>query len=60
MADLWLAIIVTSAICGFVGYLFAVKTGRNPTLWAALGIVLNVFALVVLSAVKSRRAKQVS
>jgi ABC-type uncharacterized transport system permease subunit len=60
MADLWFAIIATSAICGLVGYLFAVKTGRNPIVWVALGVVLNVFSLGILSAVNSRRRKQVS
>jgi hypothetical protein len=57
MGDLWLAIVVTSAICGTVGYLFAKKTGRNRVLWCALGVCLNVFGLAILSLVNSRRRK---
>lgn len=48
MADLWLALVVTSAICGGLGYAFARKTGRNPVLWVALGIVCNVFIIIFL------------
>jgi ABC-type uncharacterized transport system permease subunit len=60
MSDLWLAIVVTSAICGFVGYLFAMKTGRNPVVWAVLGVVLNVIALAVFSMAGSRRRRPIS
>lgn len=56
MADLWLALVVTSAICGTIGYAFAKKTGRNPAVWVALGIVLNVFVLIFLPKVKTRRS----
>jgi len=55
MADIWLAYVVTSAICGFVGYVFAKNTGRNPVIWIMLGVVLNVFAIVLLSMKDSRR-----
>lgn len=49
MADLWLAVVVSSAICGYVGYLFATHTGRNPLLWTALGVFLNVFGMALYS-----------
>jgi drug/metabolite transporter (DMT)-like permease len=55
MAELWLALVVTSAICGALGYAFAKKTGRNPAVWIVLGIVCNVFVLVFLPRVKRRR-----
>jgi hypothetical protein len=55
MADLWLILVVTSAICGLAGYVFAKKTGRNPALWVTIGIVFNIIALVILMAVGGRR-----
>lgn len=54
MGDIWLAAVVTSAICGLVGYLFAKKTGRSPILWVTLGIVFNVFGLALLSMMNPR------
>jgi len=54
MADLWLALVVTSAICGLIGYVFAKKTNRNPVVWMVVGIVLNVLVLAVLSMLKSK------
>ena len=58
VADLWLVIVLTSAVCGVVGYVFAKKTGRNPVVWTTAGVVLNVVALLVLAMVGSRRRKQ--
>ena len=60
MGDIWLVLVVTSAICGTVGYLFAAKTGRNPVLWVMLGVVFNVFGLALLSLVNSRRKRPVA
>ena len=60
MADLWLAFLVTSAICGFTGYLFAVKTGRNQLLWTAIGVFLNVFCLALLMRKDSQSGRSVS
>jgi hypothetical protein len=60
MGDLWLAVVVTSAMCGLVGYLFATKTGRNPILWVMLGMVFNVFGLAFLSMMNSRRKRPVA
>jgi hypothetical protein len=55
MADLWLAYVITSAIFGLVGYVFAKKTGRNPAIWVTLGVVLNVFALILFLGKDSHR-----
>ena len=55
MADLWLPYVVTSVIFGLVGYVFAKKTGRNPVLWVVLGVILNVFALGLISMKSTRR-----
>lgn len=49
MANLWLAMVLSTAICGFIGYLFATTTDRNPILWTMLGGVLNLLGLVLLS-----------
>jgi hypothetical protein len=57
MGDIWLVLVVTSAICGTVGYLFATKTGKNRVLWVMLGVVFNVFGLALLSMVNSRRKR---
>jgi hypothetical protein len=56
MADLWLVFVVTGAISGLAGYVFARKTGRNPAVWTAVGIILNILVLVVLPMFKSRRS----
>jgi hypothetical protein len=47
--SLWLVIVVTSAIFGIAGYVYAKKTGRNPTLWLLLGVILNVLVVAFLS-----------
>ena len=49
MADLWLAVVLSSAIFGYVGYVFAIRTGRNRLLWTSLGVVLNAFGLWIYS-----------
>jgi hypothetical protein len=56
MTDLWLAGVLSSLICGFVGYVFAIRTGRNPLLWTSLGVVLNAFGLWIYSR-KSARSR---
>jgi uncharacterized protein (DUF983 family) len=56
--DLWLVIVVTSAVCGIAGYIFAKKTGRNPALWVSLGVFLNVIVLVLLSVRSGRSVKR--
>jgi uncharacterized membrane protein YfcA len=48
MVDLLLFILITSALCGKIGYLYARRTGRNHLRWAAIGIVLNIFALALI------------
>ena len=55
MADLWLAIIVSSALCGYFGYLVAIRTRRSPVLWTVLGVALNVFGLALYSRKKVGR-----
>jgi ABC-type uncharacterized transport system permease subunit len=55
MADLWLAIVVSSAICAYIGYLFAIRTGRNPALWTWLGVALNILGLSLYSRKRMRR-----
>jgi hypothetical protein len=57
MTDLWLVLLVTSAICGVVGYLYAKKTGRNPGLWAALGVVLNVVVVAILASKDAQKGR---
>jgi hypothetical protein len=47
--SLWLVIVATSAIFGIAGYVYAKKTGRNPTLWLVLGVVLNILVVAFLS-----------
>lgn len=54
MADLWLVLVLTSAIFGLIGYAFAKKSGRNPVVWAALGVILNFFVLMILPKLKRR------
>jgi predicted permease len=56
VADLWLAIVVTSAIGGLVGYVFARKTGRDAAVWTAVGIVLNVIILAIIPMLRPRRS----
>jgi hypothetical protein len=58
MDDLWLVIVVTSAICGIAGYIFAKKTGRDPKLWLALGVFLNVLVIALLSMRSGRSVKR--
>lgn len=58
MDNIWLVIVVTSAICGIAGYIFAKKTGRNPKLWATLGVFLNVIVLALLSIKSDRPVKR--
>ena len=48
MVDLLLFFLVTSALCGKIGYLYARRTGRNHFRWAAIGVVLNIFALAFI------------
>ena len=55
MVDLLFFILVTSALCGKIGYLYARRTGRNHFRWAAIGIVLNVFALALICRPKYHR-----
>lgn len=55
MADLWLAIVISCAICGYVGYVFAIRTGRNPLIWTGLGVALNVFGLAMYARKRPRR-----
>jgi hypothetical protein len=58
MEDFWALILLTSAISGALGYFFAVRTGRNPLLWGALGCMLNVVGVIVISfAAASRRRR---
>jgi xanthine/uracil permease len=57
MTDLWLVLVVTSAICGIAGYVYAKKTGRNPELWAILGVVLNVIAVAILASKETQKEK---
>lgn len=57
MADLWLAVVVSSAICGYVGYIFATRTGRNQFLWTALGVFLNVLGMTLYSKKLSRQRR---
>jgi uncharacterized membrane protein len=49
MADFWLGLVISTAICGFIGYVFATKTGWNAVLWTAVGVILNLFGLAVFS-----------
>jgi hypothetical protein len=48
MFDLLFFILITSTLCGKIGYLYARRTGRNHLRWAAIGIVLNIFALAFI------------
>jgi hypothetical protein len=57
MAELWLGMVISTAICGFIGYAFARKTGRNPVFWTVLGGVLNLFGLVLCSKPSFRRRR---
>jgi drug/metabolite transporter (DMT)-like permease len=58
MDDVWILAALLSALAGGAGYLFARRTGRNPALWAALGILLNVVGMVAIcfAAASRRRA----
>jgi hypothetical protein len=58
MGALWMEVVVSSILCGLVGYVFAKKTGRNPALSVAVGVILNVFGLVVISFLGSQRQKR--
>lgn len=48
MADLWMALVVTSGICGVLGYGYAKCTGRSPFVWAAIGILLNLLGMAII------------
>jgi hypothetical protein len=56
MADLLFFVLITSALCGKIGYLYAMRTGRRPLHWAAIGIVLNIFVLAFICRPRYRRA----
>jgi hypothetical protein len=56
MADLWMAIVVSSAVCGLFGYGIARGRGRNAFRGALAGIVFNLVGLALYSKWKSRRA----
>ena len=45
MGDIWLSIVITSAVFGLISYKYARHTGRNPRAWAILGIAFNLLAL---------------
>jgi hypothetical protein len=49
--------VISTAICGFIGYVFAGKTGRNPVLWTILGGVLNLFGLLLFSKTSFRQRR---
>jgi hypothetical protein len=57
MADLWLTLVVTSAVFAAAGYFFATKTGRTPWHWALYGLIFNILVLVLMAVVgpKTRR-----
>jgi hypothetical protein len=55
MGDLWFVIIVTSAICGLIGHAYGKHAGRNPRLWAALGVAFNLFGLAYVCRPRRRR-----
>ena len=54
MADIWLSIVITSAICGVIAYQYARNTGRNPYLWTALGAVFNLLGMALICRPRSR------
>ncbi len=54
MADLWLGMVISTVICGFIGYSFARNTGRNAVLCTVLGVALNLVGLAFLSKRHSR------
>jgi hypothetical protein len=56
MADLWMAIVVSSAVCGLFGYGIARGRGRNAFRGALAGIAFNLVGLALYSKWKSRRA----
>ncbi len=59
MPDLWFVMVITSSAFGYVGYRYAIKAEKNPVLWAALGVGLNVFILGLFLLVgKSRKVRQ--
>lgn len=50
MTLLWLTLVITGVLAGFAGRIFAQKTGRDPLRWTVVGVLLNVFVLMVMLA----------
>jgi len=55
MDDVWIVTALLSLMAGSAGYFFAKRTGRNPVLWGVLGVVLNIFGMVLISFAFARR-----
>jgi hypothetical protein len=57
LADFWLMLVVTSAVFGAAGYLFAKKTNRVTWHWICYGVLLNFLVLLLMAVVgpKTRR-----
>jgi hypothetical protein len=49
MDEIWTIAALLSLLAGGAGYLFAKRTGRNPLLWSALGVALNIFGVILIS-----------
>lgn len=50
MTLLWLTLVTTGALAGVAGRIYAQTTGRDPLRWTIVGVLLNVFVLMVMLA----------
>jgi hypothetical protein len=57
MDDFWILVALLSLLVGGAGYFFAKRTGRNPVLWSVLGVMLNVFGMILISFAAASRRK---
>ena len=46
-------------ICGIVCFLFAKERGKNPFVWFAIGFVLSIIGVVIITLIKNKKNKKI-
>ena len=58
LTELYFVWVVTSLVCGIVGYVIAKRSGYNRLLGASLGIILNIVAVGLLYSLDKHRGRE--
>lgn len=56
MMNSYLILVITSILIGVVCAVVAHRTRRDPLLWFACGVVLNLFALAAIAMISKQRS----